>query len=301
VQGSRDSRAWARWMLVLLAWAAWAAPLQASPLLLWEVSGARAPIWLFGSVHLCQATCFPLPKAVENRFAKAEVLAVELDVTRPDMAFAMSGLSEPDGEPLSQALGREDWARLRRHVPASSFPDAALDRLNPTVAGVLVSVSVATRIGLSPTYGVDMHFIQRAQREGKSLVELETVERQIQALNSGDPEESLGGLRALLRAADDGSLQRSLQETVAAWRAGDAGRIARVVQESEKMDAGNSRLYRDVFDRRNEEMSERIAELAREGKPVLVVVGSGHLTGRSAIPTLLARKGYRVRQLGTED
>ncbi|WP_341675557.1 TraB/GumN family protein [Niveibacterium sp. SC-1] len=299
MQGSRDSKT--RWMLVLLACAAWAAPVRASPLLLWEVSGARAPIWLFGSVHLCQASCFPLPRAVESRFAKAQVLAVELDVSRPDMALTMASLSETASEPLSETLGREDWARLRRHVPASSFPDAALDRLSPTVAGVLVSVSAATRIGLSPSYGVDMHFIQRAQQEGKSLVELETVERQVEALNAGDPDESIGGLRALLRAADDGSLQRSLRETVAAWQAGDAGRIARVVQESEQMDASNARLYRDIFDRRNEEMSERIAELAREGKSVLVVVGSGHLAGRSAIPTLLARKGYRVRQLGTED
>ena len=274
-------------------------PAKADPLLLWEVTGGAAPIWLFGSVHLCRADCFPLPPEVESRFNKADVLAVELDATRPDVAAAMS--ADKQGGDLKSELTGAEWAQLKRQLTPLGLQDSAIVGLAPNIANLMVSLAVAHKAGLSPLYGIDLHFIGQAQEAGKPLVELETIDQQIHALNAGTRKDWLAGLRNTMAAADDGSLRAMLEEMVAAWRAGDAPRLATAINEAELEDPSSKALFAELFERRNREMSESIAGLARRGESVFVVVGSGHLAGADSIPVQLAQKGFKVRQLNASD
>lgn len=273
---------------------------RAEPLLLWEVTGGAAPVWLYGSVHLCRADCFPLPAAVESRFSKAEVLAVELDASRPDVASALASDSHDSGD-LRSELNATEWAQLCRQLAPLKLPDASIAGLAPNIANLMVSLAVARRAGLSPTYGVDLHFIGRARQTGKPLVELETVAQQIAALNAGTRDEWLEGLRSTLTAADNGSLRAMLEEMVSAWQAGDAQRLARAISEAEASDPSSKALFSQLFDRRNREMSDSIAGLARRGESVFVVVGSGHLAGADSIPEQLQQMGFKVRRLSGAD
>jgi uncharacterized protein YbaP (TraB family) len=304
VSGKRDFSGWRKRLSGLaLACAGFfvgTTPAKADPLLLWEVTGGAAPIWLFGSVHLCRADCFPLPPAVESRFTKADVLAVELDATRPDVAAAMTSDTQPGGNLKSELTGKE-WAQLKRQLAPLRLPESSISALAPNIANLMVSLAVAHKAGLSPLYGIDLHFIGQAQQAGKRLVELETIDQQIHALNAGTRKDWLAGLRNTMTAADDGSLRAMLEEMVAAWRAGDAPRLARAINEAELEDPSSKALFAELFDRRNREMSESIAGLARRGESVFVVVGSGHLAGADSIPAQLAQKGFKVRQLSASD
>ncbi len=302
---ARQTRVGARGLSVCALLVVWLASLgaggaHAGSLLLWEVTGGAAPIWLFGSVHLCRADCFPLPPAVESRFSKADVLAVELDATRPEVARAMVPAGHGRGDLKADLTGPE-WEQLRRQLAPLELPEAAMTGLAPNIANLMVSLAVAHRAGLSPLYGVDLHFIGQARQTGKRLVELETIEQQIDALNAGTRDDWLAGLRSTLVAADDGSLRAMLEDMVAAWRAGDAQRLARTINEAELSDPSGRVLFTELFDRRNRRMSTSIAELARRGESVFVVVGSGHLAGADSIPEQLAQKGFKVRRLSATD
>src|SRR5262245_30010082 len=50
---------------------------------LWEIRGPQAKGYLFGTVHVGRSDFFPLPPAVEESFAKADGLAVEVDTSDP--------------------------------------------------------------------------------------------------------------------------------------------------------------------------------------------------------------------------
>lgn len=287
--------------LTVLAGTLWMAAAQAGGLLLWEVQGGRAPLWLFGSIHLCRAECLPLPAAVEARFLQAQVLAVELDPLNADMSSVLTGGDTVEPGRLRRQLGPADWRTLDRTLAAQGIPDAVAERLTPAMATLLVSLGVADQIGLSPRYGTDLHLLLRARDGGKPVIELESMARQLEALNAGTPQEQLAALRATLRSVEDGSLRASLEELVAAWLAGDAARVGAAMRQAEASDPSMATMFRELFDRRNREMADSIARLADSGKPTLVVVGAGHLAGRDAIPDLLARRGYRVRQLHKGD
>ncbi|MCL2658399.1 MAG: TraB/GumN family protein [Betaproteobacteria bacterium] len=275
-------------------------PAQAGSLLLWEVTGGAAPVWLYGSIHVCRPECFPLPEAVAARFSKAAVLVVEIDATRPDVGDALLRDS-PGRGCLKAVLSKAEWKRLLRQLEPLQMPETALESLSPTLANLMVSLAVAGQAGLSPAYGTDLYFIAQAQRGGKRLVELETVAQQLKALNAGSPREALSSLRSTMKAANDGSLKTMLEELVSAWQAGDAKRLSEVLSKTEEADPASARWFKELFERRNRRMSESIAGLAREGEPVFVVVGGGHLVGRNSIPELLMRKGFKVRQLSSSE
>ncbi|MCX9155199.1 TraB/GumN family protein [Niveibacterium sp. 24ML] len=272
----------------------------AAPLLLWEVTGGAAPVWLFGSVHVCRSDCYPIPPAVDARFKRADLLAVELDPTRAEVSSAMTGAGG-ESEALRSQLGPSDWKRLVRQVESMGLPEEMLAGLTAPMASVFVAMAVAGKSGLSPLLGVDLHFISRAQHDGKGLVELETVERQMQALGAGSPREQLDSLRASIRAAEDGTLKASLEEVVAAWRRGDAAGLSAAVTKAQAADPASRTMFKDLFDRRNREMADAIASLARGGRSVFVVVGSGHLAGAGSIPGLLAQRGFKVRQIDSRE
>jgi uncharacterized protein YbaP (TraB family) len=275
-------------------------PVQAGSLELWEVTGGAAPVWLYGSIHVCRPECFPLPEEVEARFSKAAVLAVEIDATRPDVGGALLRDSTGKGN-LKAMLTKAEWKRLVHQLEPLQIPETALESLSPTLANLMVSLAVAGQAGLSPSYGTDLHFIAQAQRSGKRLVELETVAQQIKALNAGSPRDALSGLRSTMKAADDGSLKATLEELVSAWQAGDAERLSEALRKEEENNPASKRWFKELFERRNRRMSESIAGLARQGEPVFVVVGGGHLVGRNSIPELLMRKGFKLRQLSSSE
>lgn len=277
-----------------------AGPVWAAPLILWEVTGGPAPVWLFGSIHICHAHCFPLPPVVEARFSKADVLAVELDATSPANLLKMATLMQGEGD-LREQLTEREWNTLVEVMAPSGMDENQLARTSAPMAGAQIVMVVAGQMKLSPAYGTDIQLITRARKANKPLVELETVERQMRAINAGTPAERLDGLRHALRVTQDGSMRRLLQEVLDAWLAGNARRLATAMRNADAAEPGSERFNKEVFTYRNQEMSERIAKLSQQGKSVFVVVGSGHLVGPGSIPSLLRKKGFRVRQLSTED
>ena len=73
-------------MAAVLLWAGAAA--AKGPLYLWELSDARGELqaWLYGTIHVCDAACFPLPANVQKALAAADSLALELDPSDPLLA-----------------------------------------------------------------------------------------------------------------------------------------------------------------------------------------------------------------------
>ena len=102
-QGKMIARA-LRWVLgalcvLLLPSLAAQSPLPVSPPTARTSAAQKTPMWevrvkgelgavvyLLGSVHVCRATCYPLPQNLLQRFDSARVLAVELDPRRVGVA-----------------------------------------------------------------------------------------------------------------------------------------------------------------------------------------------------------------------
>jgi uncharacterized protein YbaP (TraB family) len=121
---------------------------------------------------------------------------------------------------------------------------------------------------------------------------LETAEFQIDIFNRLNPAQQEMFLRQSLLEMD--LLEKAVDDMVRAWRSGD-------LAEAEKLFLESLRAYPElqdkVLDERNRRWIPQIEQMLKQDQNVLVVVGAGHLVGKTGVIELLKARGYNLEQM----
>jgi uncharacterized protein YbaP (TraB family) len=171
------------------------------------------------------------------------------------------------------------------------LPGTILDPLPaPLAAGLLVQLQLH-QLGFEPEWGVDAYFYRRARKYGKTVVPLETIGEQLEALQSLSDR----GGDALIQATleDVAALRTGLRDLIRAWKGGELERLDTLVNGSFH---DRPEVYQRLIIDRNLAWMPKIETLAGGDVPALVIVGSGHLVGPDGLVAMLQAKGYRVVQ-----
>jgi len=153
--------------------------------------------------------------------------------------------------------------------------------------------------GYDPNMGIDTHFAHLAKTEGKRIVELESLDGQMQLFEVMPEKLQTAMLRATVEDIAKGELATEMDDLQKAWASGNADAIQEnVLRETLGMpdDLGKD-LYERIYNQRNRQMAEKIALLLGGSESCFVAVGAGHLTGPSGLAELLQAKGFTVRRL----
>jgi uncharacterized protein len=269
-----------------------AAPAQAAAPV-WVVRDADSTIVLFGSVHILPRGVDWAPKALTDALAAADDLWFEIPPDQKSAAevslLAAQQAQLPAGTTLSSLLDPRNRRRLRRVADAVGLPIAALDRMQPWMAEVQLTVAFLYQRGGLMAEGVEEKISAMAP-PGVERRSFETPRQQVGVLSGGDMATQIASLKATLGelADDPGSFDR----TVKAWAKGDVKTLSREAVEPLRKAAPKS--YRALVVDRNRAWSEIIAKrLAGSGRTVMVV-GAGHLVGPDSLPGMLRARGLRV-------
>lgn len=266
--------------------------------ILWEVKSATNTAYLFGSFHLAKASFYPLPAPVQNAYRQADTLAVEVDASDPQFTRKMIPLltyAAPDK--LENHLQKATWESMQKFLGASA---AQFQSLKPAMVATGLMIGIVAQQGYDPAQGVDLHFIQRAKKDGKQLVELESLEFQARMLGGLNDEDGDAMLSQTLQSLSSGEAVRDTALMVQAWKSGDAEALATMLEDAANKDAGSRKLMKLLLDDRNPAMADQIVAMMTAGKKVMIVVGAGHVTGKNSITDLLTQRGLQVRQMKPE-
>jgi uncharacterized protein YbaP (TraB family) len=263
------------------------------------------PLVLTGSVHVGQPGQFVLPPSLEAALARAGTLVVELDPDAVDPREVQESMMRLGFLPPPDSLNAYLSPETRRLLPAAlaraGLPPAAAERMRPWTLSLTLAVMELQKAGYSDEGGIDRMLLARAKKDGKRVVELETLQEQLQSL-AGLPDalQDLMLRDQLRESQQEGAAERAFTEMVRAWKEGDAEALASVVFD-EAGDPAYASYYEAIFFQRNRQMADKLELLVgREDAPI-AVVGAGHLVGEQGVPALLAAKGFRVRQLPRGD
>lgn len=266
------------------------------PLTLWEVSGATNSVYLLGSIHLLRQQDYPLPTAFAVAYDNAEALIMEVDMDDLDPIATQSMFTRygvlQDGTTLRDLMGDALYQDALEAAEIIDIPLDLLSKTEPWYAAMTVEIMVLNRIGFNPMLGVEMHMMAKAQRDGKRIDGLETIEQQLQFLDSM----SLDAQRDMLLSTlvDSAKLGDAMDEVIDAWRHGDIAALEEgMLSDLEKHEELNKALVTD----RNARWVEQIEELLDDDEDYLIVVGALHLVGENGVPKQLDRVGYSVQQL----
>ena len=266
------------------------------PLTLWQVAGANNSVYLLGSIHLLRSEDYPLPSAFDAAYDDAEVLVMEVDMDDLDplaaqILFTTYGVLK-DATTLRDLMGDQLYKEAVAAAEVIDIPLEMLSKTEPWYAAMTVEMMMLSRFGFSPTLGIEMYMLTKATQDGKRIDGFETIEEQIQFLDSM----SLPAQREMLIATlhESAKLGDMMDEVIDAWRRGDiAGLEAGILDDLQEQEELNQALVVG----RNKRWVERIESLLEDDEDYLIIVGALHLVGRDGVPKQLLRNGYDVRQL----
>ena len=266
------------------------------PISMWQIDGESNRIYLLGSIHLLRKKDHPIPSAIYDAYADAEVLIMELDMDDidpvADQALATQlGLIQ-DSRSLRDLMGSELYAEAKALAETLQIPLTLLDKSEPWYAAITVEMMMLMRIGFNPMHGIEFHLSEFAKRDNKEIIGLETTRQQLELLDGLSP----GSQRdMLIQALTEGmDLAHVMDQLIDAWRYGDV----EFLEDNLLADMqDHDELYQTIVVNRNINWVGQIQELLDEQDDYLIVVGALHLIGEEGIPNLLSQRGHEVRQL----
>ena len=283
-------------LLTSVLFATVAAAESKHPLTLWQVDGKANTVFILGSVHLLRQQDHPLPSKIDEAYAEAESIVMEIDMDDLDPVAMQSLIAQlgrlTDGRTLADIMGPELYAEAQKAAAAMDIPLDLLAQTEPWLAAITIEQMALARIGFNPRFGIEMHVMAKAAEDGKSIDGLETIEEQLGFLD-GLSVESQRDL--LMQSLSEGiNIESMMDALILAWRHGDIAYF-----EDNVLDEmlAYPELYRAIVADRNERWVTRIDQLLEQEDDYLVVVGALHLVGPDGVPQLLEDRGEQVRQL----
>ncbi|MGE0289839.1 MAG: TraB/GumN family protein [Bradyrhizobium sp.] len=265
----------------------------------WEAKAASGgKIFLLGSLHFGAPWIYPLPAVINDALAAADALAVEVNIleTPPEELAARmqrAGMYTHQAG-LKGVLAPTEWEALANVSRTFGLPTALVERQQPWLASMTLTVAVLQQLGYSAAHGVDLHIMREAGRR-MPIIELESADYQIELLSSMEPKDQVALLMQTLHEIDDAG--RHFGDMLDAWLNGNAEKLDRVLFEGfDRMVRGEPLYQRLILDR-NVQMTDAIVRLSRKHDVTFVVVGAGHLVGPGGIIERLKAAGYYVEQI----
>jgi uncharacterized protein YbaP (TraB family) len=270
----------------------------------WRVTNAKAPFYLVGSVHTLDKDDYPLPAPYEVAIRDAKRFLFEFDPTRQaefEKKLNAAARYRP-GEDIRSKIDPKLFAWLQQNISTVNG-DARRGKKSPAtgfnnglgykpwwIAQHLADKNAYSSVSACP--GVDDYFLVRAQKMGKEIGGLESVDEHVAVLGRLSDRDGEIILRDALTPKKNAAAQfRRMRQ---AWRNGDTAALW----------ARDSHFRRTApwiaarfVDERNRKWMPRIEVELKSGKPTAIVGGALHFAGPNSIVRLLEKRGYKIEQL----
>lgn len=260
-----------------------------------ETKGQTNALYLFGSVHLLNKKFYPLPLPIENAYKVSDVVVFEVDINEGETPEAMAKFLKfgkyDAGKTLKSELSKEAYEKLQKHMAGRGLPIEAFHELKPWMVTMTLAMLELQKLGLNPAEGVDRYFFDKASKDKKKIVPLETIDDQLSLFDALTDEEDDKLIEQTL--ADLSNYSKEFTKLLDAWKTGDSKALENILLEAFK---DYPEIYKKFLTDRNKAWIAKLQKLNAERKNVFVVVGAAHLVGKESVVELLQKQGLKVTQ-----
>lgn len=260
---------------------------------LWHVQGRQGDVYLLGSVHILPPDVQWRSPPIQDAIARADVFAFEVPQDKKSQAQVQALIAAkgylPPGQSLRPLLKKSAQADFDAALASSGLAPSAVENTRPWLAGLQLLFAQIAKLKFAVENGVDSQLIAEAERAGKPLRYLETIEQQFALLAPDDRALEMEEFEAGLKDLKD--IGGEIQPMVNAWSKGDQKTLDRLINgDLDRFPKARKALLDD----RNKAWVPQIAAMLKEKQTVMVTVGAGYLTGPKGLPALLRKAGYKV-------
>jgi len=262
----------------------------------WQISGKdlRQASYLFGTFHLAGATYVDSLVQVMERFSECRAVVGEL-LLDSTMTVKMMVAARLHDTTLEKLLKPEDYQETAAWLKELSGYDLKIfNGMNPMTIQIFLMTMLQQKY--FPLHGasdvpMDLYFQQRAKKEGKNLVGLESFEAQVNALfNQFTLQRQAEMLTEFVREKEKAKDELIVMNK--SYRNGDLAKLEELlaVQTYSEQEA------KVMLDDRNKKWFEQLPSLMK-AQQTFVAVGALHLSGENGLINLFRNAGYTVTPL----
>jgi uncharacterized protein YbaP (TraB family) len=273
------------------------APAAADPAA-WRIAGNNGgEVALLGSMHVLRGSDYPLPALVDELYARADVLVMEIDLDDIEPAAMQSSLVGaallPSNETLESVLDAEVYDAASRSARALGLDIALLERVEPWLVAITLLDMGMRRLGFEAERGLEQYLVRKAAGNHKEILGLETIGQQVEIFDALSAHDQQALLEQTLAELDEGGTV--MDELANAWRDGELEALTeRLLGDFDDF----PELYESLVMRRNAAWTDELERMLGDGRRYLVVVGALHLVGRDGVVERLEARGHRAERLG---
>jgi len=228
---------------------------------LWEVKKGEQTFYLFGTMHLGDPKLQVLPKALKVAIDKSDEVRTEIPM---DASFQMKSaalMMRSDDKGLQEIIPKELYQRTENYIKQIN-PQLNLipfDKMKIWALSAVVSM-LENQLKYPMSQAIDSEIYHYAQSKNKGVGGIETIEEQIDAMNTFSLE--------------------------------DEGTMFKI----EKYKKFEEKFMQVLLYDRNRLMAQRIESLLKESpaKRYLFAFGMMHFLGQKSVAEHLKRKDYNV-------
>ncbi len=261
--------------------------------LLWEVKSPTGKTsYLFGTYHLIGSEYLKTHKKVADAYAKSNTVVVETVIDSSKiMQIAMVGMM-PD-KSLKSMVDSADYEMLKKEIMRVTGYDIAMfDQMKPMTVSAMYAAALAEGEldgeGLSGN-PIDVYFASYGKRNGKEVIELETMMEQAEMLYNGSTPEEQAAL--LVQTVKDSLKSGEVTEDLLdAYMTEDLELMWKMQEEDEDPLLDMTLL----LDNRNAAWIEKLKPILNNGD-AFIAVGALHLPGDTGVIELLKKEGYTLK------
>ncbi len=286
---------------------------------MWVLEGEDGnKIYFLGSIHIADDTMYPMPDYINEAFEASEYLAVEFDVVRTDKEMEnytqqqqieyLSHFVYKDGTMAKDHMTPEQYETVKAYMQNEGIYDEALEYYILCVWESEISSLLYEKAGYDTDMGVDRHFINRAYESGKTVLDIESFDFQLDMMTSL-PESVIAESMYSMATAGVDAFKLQLDYQMNVYKRGRDDILASLTSMGTDLsdifgeddgDEGmtDSELYmKMMMTDRNIDMAKTATEYLDSGKNVFFVVGAAHMGGDDGIIRLLQDEGYTVTRI----
>ncbi|MDO6547415.1 TraB/GumN family protein [Pseudoalteromonas carrageenovora] len=278
-------------MFTVLSFNSFAAPA------LYKVEKNGTSSYLFGTVHVGDASMKGLPEKVTKAIDQSEQVVVEVDISKLT-PLQMQQRSMPfmmlkDGKTLQTELSKQNYSKLKDYFSKKSIDIAMFNGLKPWAVMVTMMQIEFQNAGFSDQTGIDKQVLAYAKKQNITIGELETLEQQLQMFD---------GMALLSNEMIEETFEQLADintyfiKLVNAWKNGDMDTLTEYYNMSfDESNYGEISEQVMLVNRNDKWVEQLVPRLTKE--KLFIAVGALHLPEQHGLIKQLKDKGFSVTRL----
>lgn len=268
---------------------------------LYVVRDRDSTIYLFGTIHVRpRGQPWGGPEA-QAALASADEIWTELEISPEAEARAAPTAQQlgmaPADRQLSTWLTPEENQRLNAVTTQLGLPPGSLERMQPWLASISLTLITGMRAGYDPTSGVDRDVDAYGDAHHKTMRWFETAEQQFGFLAHLSDNQQHEMLLDTIDESEKGAAM--LQEMTDDWERGDVDALQKLIVDDTRDEYPE--LYDVILRRRNAAWVPVIQQEMRGSGVDFIAVGAGHLLGPDGLVAMLRARGLHVERVAAQD